>query len=266
MHLSSFFSSLQILWTLTFAALLVLLIVLYGRDRARRFPWFTASIALVAFRLLTSRLLFGRLPQMTLAWFFIVVADIGAFLALMVVLEIARRAFGRVARPVWVGSALAIMAIGGLVLAFWGPWPAWKTLTTAAPLNLLQLIAQKVSLLADVETIPVGILIVAFGHRYGAGWRSHTQRIVIGLSTAAIAQLSMQAIWEHIAKTAVAHSMAEYTRIVNLRDHVFNTNSGVYLAVLVWWIVTLWFDEPGAAASNPVVEAPEGHSLADRVD
>ena len=47
MHFNFDFSTAQVLWTLTFAALLVLLVVLLGRDRAQRFPWFTASIAMM---------------------------------------------------------------------------------------------------------------------------------------------------------------------------------------------------------------------------
>ena len=47
--LSNFaFSARQILWTLTFAAQLVLLVVLLGRDRARRYPWFTAGVVILA--------------------------------------------------------------------------------------------------------------------------------------------------------------------------------------------------------------------------
>ena len=255
MHLHFPFTALTILWTLTFAAHLVLLVVLMGRDRVARFPWFTASIVLVALRLLSTRLLFGRLPQMTLSTMFIVMADIGAIIGLMVVLELARRAFGRVRRATWVTGALVLMALGAAVLALWGPWPAWKTLTarsTMSTLQLLQLIAQKASLLVDVETIALGMLIVLFGRRFKAGWRSHTQQIVIGLSTASIAQLAMQGVWETIARTAVAHSMADYERIVGIREKLFNTNSVVYLAVLVWWIVCLWIDEPKRASAAPV--------------
>ena len=61
MHLNFSFSAVQTLWTLTFAALLVLMVVLLGRDRVRHFPWFTTAIVLTALRLLASRLLFGRL-------------------------------------------------------------------------------------------------------------------------------------------------------------------------------------------------------------
>ena len=64
MHFNFHFTQIQVLWTLTFAALMVLLIVLLGRERIRRFPWFTASIVVLALRLLTSRLLFGKLPPM----------------------------------------------------------------------------------------------------------------------------------------------------------------------------------------------------------
>ena len=263
MHLHFPFTALQVLWTLTFAAHLVLLVVLMGRDRIARFPWFTASIVLVALRLLSSRLLFGRMPQMTLSAVFIVMADLGAIIGLMVILELARRAFGRVRRTTWVTGALVLMAVGAAVLALWGPWPAWKTLTaksTMSTLQLLQLIAQKASLLVDVETIALGLLIVTMGRRFGAGFRTHTQKIMIGLSTASIAQLTMQAVWETIARTAVAHTMADYERIVGIREKLFNTNSVVYLAVLIWWIVWLWVDEPGTTVEAPVRTELSGSS------
>jgi len=252
MHFHFPFTALQVMWTLTFAAHLVLLVVLMGRDRIARFPWFTASIALVALRLLSSRLLFGRLPQITMSTIFIVMADVSAIVGLLVILEVARRAFGGVRRVTWVTWALVVMVLGAAVLKFWGPWPAWQTLTaksSTSALQLMQLLAQKASLLVDVLTIAVGLLIVSFGRRYKAGWRSHAQQIVIGLSTASIAQLSMQAIWERIARTAVAHTMADYERVVGIREKLFNTNSAVYVAVLVWWIVRLWIDEPGTTAT-----------------
>lgn len=269
MHFHFPFTVLTVLWTLTFAAHLVLLVVLMGRDRIARFPWFTAGIVLVALRLLSSRLLFGRLPQITLSTVFIVMADLGAMIGLLVILELARRAFGRVRRTSWIAGALVLMALGGAVLALWGPWPAWKTITadsTMSTLQLLQLIAQKASLLVDVETIALGLLIVLLGRRYGAGFRSHTQQIVIGLSTASIAQLTMQAVWERIARTAVAHTMADYERVVGIREKLFNTNSAVYLAVLVWWIVCLWIDEPNVAPGTPVRIEPSSVQTVEAAD
>jgi hypothetical protein len=131
----------------------------------------------------------------------------------------------------------------------------------------MQLGAQKFDMLVDLLTVELGLLVVLLGRRFGAGWRTHTQRIVIGLSTASIAQLAVQAVWQFIARTAAPHSQAEYERILGLRDKLFNANGALYVAVLVWWIVCLWMDEPSAAATaaptqettpQPVVLSPDG--------
>lgn len=265
MHFHLPFSAGDILWTLTFAAHLVLLVVLMGRDRIARFPWFTASVAMLALRILTIKLLVKRLPELTMDTVIIVMADIGTIIGLLVVLELARRAFGKVRRSSWITGALLLMAMGVVVLKFWGPWPPWKTLmssSTMATLRLLQLIAQKTSLLVDVETIAVGLLIVLLGSRFRAGWRSHTQQIAIGLSTASITQLTVQGIWQKvissaIATPAIAQSMADRQRIMGLGEKLSNTNSTVYVAILIWWIVCLWRDEPGTVrvADHPPAPA-----------
>jgi hypothetical protein len=251
MHFDFGFSTVQILWTLTFAALLVLLVVLLGRDRIKRYPWFTASVALVAVRLLASRMLFGRLPSITLSAIFITLADAAALVGLLVLVELARRAFLGAQRRTWLVGILALLAVGAAVLYFWGPWPDRKTITLdsyLAVLRLMQLAAQKGAMLVNVLTIELGLLVVLLGRRFKAGWRSHTQLIAIGLSTVAIAQLAVQGAWQIIAMRAAPQTQSEYERILGLRDKLFNANSVIYVAVLVWWIVWLWLDEPGAAA------------------
>lgn len=264
----------DILWTVTFAAYLVLLVVLMGRNRIARFPWFTTSIVLMALRILTVRLLVNRLPAMTMNTIFIVLTDLVAIAGLLVVVEIARRAFGQVSRAAWLTGALALMVLGAVVLKFWGPWPAWSTLTahsTIATLRLLQLIAQKFILLAGVEAIAVGLLIVLLGSRFKAGWRTHTQQIAIGLSTAAIAQLGIQGIWQSVITTAQANpavlqSIPQQQRVMALGDKLSNTNSTIYAAILIWWIVCLWRDEPGttvAAASEATREAKQSEVQAE---
>ncbi len=259
MHLNFDFNAVQVLWTLTFAALMVLLVVLLGRDRMRRFPWFTASIALVALRLLSTRLLFGRLPPLTMSSMFIVMADAAAIVGFLVLVELARHAFGTVSRRTWNVYTAILMVLAALVPAFWGVWPAWKTLTAnsaLAALRLMQLFAQKGDLLVSVLTVELGLLVVFLGRKYKAGWRSHTQQVIIGLSTAALAQLAMQAIWQLIALKAVPHSEAEYEQIRGLRDKLFNANGVIYIAVLVWWIVYLWIDEPGNKADTATPTGP----------
>ena len=258
MHFNFGFTTVQTVWTLTFAALLVLLVVLLGRDRARRFPWFTASIVLVALRLLASRLLFGKMPPLTMNAIFITMADAIALVGLLVVVEMARRAFGGLQRQLWIVNSVGLLAVAGAVLAVWGPCPAWKTLTAdshLAALRLMQLVAQKTDLLVLMLTLGLGLAVILFGRRYKAGWRSHTQRVVIGLSTAAIGQLALLIALERMAKMAAPHNQAELDHLLSMRDNLVNANSVIYVAVLVWWIVCLWIDEPGAKNDAPQVPA-----------
>jgi hypothetical protein len=265
MHSHSVFTATQVLWTLTFAAQLVLLVVLLGRDRARRFPWFTISIVLAALRLLGSRLLAGRLAPLAMNEIFITLEGLAALVSLLVLVEMARRAFDGVERRMWVGWALVTMIVTGCLLWVWGPWPVWKTLTadsTLARLRLMQFGAEKGNMLADMLAVELGLLVAVAGRRFKAGWRSHPQRILIGLSTAAIAQLAVQGVWQLIARRAVPHSQAEYERILGLGNKLVNANKAVYVVVLVWWIACLWKDEPEAGAQDitaePVYASPRG--------
>jgi hypothetical protein len=249
------FTTIQILWTLTFAALLVLLIVLLGRDRIKRFPWFTTSIVLMALRLLSSKLLFGKLPQLTLTEIFITLADLIALVGLLVLVELARRSFRGAPRAIWISNLAGALLVAGFVIAYWGPWPAWKTMTAdslIAVLRLMQLAAQKLDIFTSVLAIELGLLVVLFGRRFGAGWRSHPQRIAIGLSTVAIGQLGVQGVWQLIAMKYVPQTQAEYDKVIGLRDRLFNANGALFVAVVLWWIVCLWIDEPGAKSDAPV--------------
>lgn len=253
MHFHFPFTALEVLWTLTFAAELVLLVVLLGRERIRRFPWFTASIVVMCLHALIARVLYNRMPQLTFQAILITLADIGAVIGLMVLVELARSAFGGAGRRAWIVVTLSFLAVAAAVLKFWGAWPAWKTLTAGSPLAALlgmQLFAQKGELLIGVVTIELGLLIVLFGRRFAAGWRSHTQRIAIGLSTAVISQFAIQVIWQLIANHARPKSREEYEHILGLRDKISNANNALYLAVLVWWIACLWMDEAGATAAG----------------
>ncbi len=246
MHLNFDFSAVQILWTLTFAAILVLLVVMLGRDRARIYPWFTASITLIGLRLLASRLLYGRLAPIPMNEIFLTLALIAGVVSLLVLVELARRAFVGASRRAWTIGTLILLAAGGAVLALWGPWPAWKTLTVdsvLAGLRLEQFITQKLDLLVDVLSIGLGLLIVIFGRRFAAGFRSHTQQIIIGLSTVALAQTAVRAIWQLIATHAAPTGQAEYERVLGLQGRLYNASSAIFVLALVWWIVCLWIDE-----------------------
>jgi hypothetical protein len=254
----------QILWTLTFAAQLVLLVVLLGRDRVRRYPWFTASIVLFALRLLAEVLLAGRMAVLPLQKIFLSLADVAAIVGLLVVVEIARRAFGGLRPRTLILGVAATLAVAGAVLVKWGPWPEWAELADKSVLGILrmmQLLAQKTNMLVDLLTVELGLLVVLFGRRFKAGWSSHTQKIAIGLSTVSMAWLAVQGTWQFLAQSVHPKTQQEYERIMDLGAKLVNANKVVYLAALVWWIVWLWKDEPGAAAAEPKQEAAEAAQL-----
>jgi hypothetical protein len=244
----------RVLWTLAFASQLVLLVVLLGRDRARRYPWFTAGIALAALRLMAEILLAGRMAPVPLQETLLTLADLGTIVGLLVLVELARRAFAGLQRSLWIVNALGMLAVAGGVLAVWGPWPAKSDLaldSLLGKLRLMQLLALKGDLLVAMLTVGLGLLVVFFGRRFKAGWRSHAQMIAIGLSTVAIALLALQATVESIVRSAHPHSQQEYERVVGLINNLVYADKLVYLCALLWWIVWLWRDEPGAAKAAP---------------
>jgi DNA segregation ATPase FtsK/SpoIIIE-like protein len=255
--LSNFaFSARQILWTLTFAAQLVLLVVLLGRDRARRYPWFTTSIVVFSLRLLAEVLLAGRMPMLTLQEVFLSLADMAAIVSLLVVVEIACHAFANASRQAWIIASLVVVAVACGVLAVWGPWPALKDLSWNSKmgvLRLMQLAAQKGDTLVDLLTVQVGLLVVVFGRKFKAGWQSHTQKIAIGLSVVAAAWMGIQGAWQLIAHNAHPTTQEEYARIMALGGKLIIANQVVYVLAAVWWIAWLWRDEPGTAAISALI-------------
>ena len=89
------------------------------------------------------------------------------------------------------------------------------------------------------------LLVVLFGRRFKAGWRSHTQQIIIGLSTASIAQMAVRGSLAGNRAHAVPHTRRSIEHVMGLQEKLYNANSAIFLAVLVWWIVCLWINEPG---------------------
>ncbi len=253
MHPNFDFSPRQILWILTFASQLVLLVVLLGRDRMRRFPWFTAGIVLFALRLMAEVLLSGRMAMLPLQETLLTMNDIAVVVSLMVAVEVAWQSFAGAGRLTWINGSLAVVLVAAVTLLFWGPWPDWKSLnadTLLGRLQLMQLAAQKGNTFVNLLMVQLGLLVVVFGHRFKSGWRTHPQMIAIGLSTIAIVWLAIQGIWQNISHAAHPHTRQDYQHLLGLGGTLMNVNDGIYLAALLWWIVWLWLDESGAACAG----------------
>jgi hypothetical protein len=214
--------------------------------------------------LLTTQLLLSRLPRIRGTEIFLVLSNLDVAIGLLVLVELARRSFRGLGKLGWTVGTLAVLAIGAAVLVFWGPWPAWKTLTATselATIRLMDLGVDKGILFSSILTIELGFLITLLGRRFGAGWHSHAQRIAIGLSTAALAELTLRISLQAMGRHTQIHTQADYERVMDLRDKLIHANNVAYLCVLVWWIACLWRDEPGAASTQEAeADSAEGET------
>jgi hypothetical protein len=252
MHFNFHFTAEQILWTLTFAAVLVLLVVLLGRDRIRQFPFFTSSIVLIGLDMLAQKLLANRIAPLISTEVFLVLANLEVLVAILLAVELARRAFRGAKWPAWIVGSLVLLGGATAVIARWGPWPPAKTMfdpSTLGHLRLMQLIAQKGDMFNEVLALELFALVVIAGRRFKTGWRSHTQQILVGISTNSAMLLVARVIWEAKARN-MPRTQDGYNHMLGLQSHLLNANSMVVLAVMLWWIVGLWIDEPGAPVST----------------
>jgi hypothetical protein len=69
-------------------------------------------------------------------------------------------------------------------------------------------------------------------------------------------------VWQLIAMKAVPHNEAELEKLIGLREKFLNGGGAVFVAVIVWWIVVLWIDEPEAKAKEIAIPAEAGQSEA----
>jgi hypothetical protein len=242
-----------VLWWLTLAELTVLLLILFWRVRQRTFPWFMASLFFIGLRSALSRLAHD-VPSVTMNAVSIAVDNLAALVALLVLVELARRVFKGVKRKTWVLWTLALVAVAAGAIAIWGPWPAPETLSpdsTAAVLRLLELVAQKSALLVNVLTIELCLLVFYFGRRFNAGWHSYEQRLAIGLSMSALGQLVVQGLWQSMAQTASPSDLTAYLHILNIGRKLVDANMLVYVTVLMWWMFTLGKTRGRKVWANP---------------
>jgi hypothetical protein len=257
----------QFLWAMVLAAHFLLLIVLMGRERAARFRWFTAWIALAAVSLVANHMLHGKLTTIAFYWQTYSALAIESILGVMVIVELARKIFasGRSGLIVkangWIGWTMVIVAIAIAAVWAWGPWPTKAALQAEKdqlPLLIVILIGMKGQLLVSILMVEAALLFRTFGKRFGFGWRCHAQQIALGLSTNALAFLAAQGITDAISHAAHPKSRLEYDHLVHLVTNIENGRTVVWFLTLVWIIVWLWRNEPGSPEQLTAAAVPVG--------
>ena len=253
----SFFNGNQIFWTLTFAAQLTLLVVLLGRERLRRFPFFTASIALYALRLLAEAMLTDRLQAIPYRVMVVLFALLTPVLGLLVAVELARRAFPGAGAKRWLRAAPPVVILAAAFALLWGQWPVFggfNWMNPFAVLSLAQFVAQKLDLFFDALVVETALLIIILGAPFGAGWRSHVRRLALGMSLPALCWLGIQILWRGLTLRFRPRTQQEYEHLLGLGSALLNLQKTIYLAALLWWIYSLWRDETTTAALAPELE------------
>jgi hypothetical protein len=249
----------QILWALVLAAHLVLLIVLLGRDRIQRFPWFTAAITLSTVSLLADHLLSGKLTSLVFYWQSFSTMTLQAIFGIFVLLELARRVFSSGRKGLilksngWLGWGFLLVAASAGAVWAWGPWPTLAQLNaqpTIRGILLMRLVAMKSQLFVALLSVEVALLLSLFGRRFGFGLRSHPRQIALGLSTNALCLLILQIVTDLIQRNLHFTTRQEMAtgmqRLEHLLANLDNARFALWILVLVWWIYWLWSDEPGA--------------------
>lgn len=208
----------------------ILLIVLFVRLRATRFPLFTA---LIANNLARSVVLYITLRHGTRHTYFdaywsFAILDTG--LQLAVVYEIASLVFrplGRWAADIRRGARLLVLL--SLLLALALTW-------LAAPVahSWKEVLVIKGSFFSSALMSELFVGMVALSTSAGLPWKTHIARIAQGLGTYSVLDILIEA----------GHTLygASYTSQVDRM--LSHGRMCVYLCCVVYWIVALWADAP----------------------
>ena len=257
----------QTLWAILLAAHLTLLIVLMGRERAARFRWFTAYMALNTIILIANHMLHGKLTTVAFYWQSYSLLALTSIVGIFMLAELAKQIFstgksGLIVKPnAYLGWGCILFALSAAAVWAWGPWPTLQALQaepTQLRLLIVILIGMKGQLGVMILTVLVAFVLRLFGKRFGADWRSHPQQIALGLSTSALAFLAVQGINDALSRTLHPKTREEYTRAVHLISRIENARTVIWTLAIVWITFWLWRDEPGAPAQTDSAAVPVG--------
>jgi len=214
----------HLIWAAGLLAHLVLLIVLFARKRASQFPWFTLLIVFYLVRsigLVTALRLSGR-PAPLYATLLIDLVDV--LLQCAVLVELAWTAL----RPLGVlrrlTMPLLLLASGVLIVLRLAP---------RGPLSLPNVLVLSHFLLS-VLMVEWAIVLAFLLRPLRLSWRKPVAAISFGFG---------------IYSAALLAGGGYFTTGREMRDYVFFSffRIVVYLLIVLFWALTLWLAQPGAA-------------------
>ncbi|HVJ09596.1 MAG TPA: hypothetical protein VM554_14560 [Acidisarcina sp.] len=232
-------------WMAGLVGHLLLVMVLLVRGRVARFPLFTALIIFYIVRTATPQMPFTHTLQpgtyMWLFWGF----EIGdVILRALVLGELLRLAFKGTEVPLarvaaWSAVAVAL-SVALAVLA--GPMQRMLVWSIFAKGNLAVAILSLLALVALIWT----------RGKTHLPWRSHIFAISSGLAFYALIFLSLQAM--QLWGGSAANPHGEHAAF--LRQWMQASAAVAYLAVVLYWVVSLWLDDGSARSAARGLRKP----------
>lgn len=235
-------------WAAGFAAHVVLLLVLLVRQRARTFPLFASLISLNVVR--TMVLLFIEIYSSRRIYFYtywsLAVIDVG--LQLGVIYEMASRVFrpgGRWAVDVRRGMFGWIAASFIVALAFASlpepPVKIWE-----------QVVMIRGNLFSDALLSEFFVGMVVLSAQSGLPWNTHVARITQGLGMYSLATIAI----------GIGRAYFGLEAGTSVYDGLTRVRMTIYLACVIYWIITLWRQAPPARGMSERMRK-EVYALAD---
>ena len=221
-----------VLWALGLVGHLALFVVLISRHRAAEFPYFTGLIAANICRtvVLYVVLHYRSAEAYSLCYWSLAIVDLG--LQLAVVYEISAHIF----RPLghWAPDArrayLTLISCS-LFVAFGLAWLAPPSAQTWQ-----QNVVVRGSLFSTALMSEIFIVVVAISTIVRLPWKTHVARLAQGLGVYSIVDMLIEA----------AHNLLGLAYILRIDTVLTHLRIVLYLACLVYWIITLYRNAPKA--------------------
>ena len=226
----------QILWAAGFSGGLLLLFTLLWRGRYRQFPFFTAFISLGVLRDIV--LYFIHYGSASYSWSFLGFDLCDSLLQLAIVYEISAIVF----RPVGVWARdirgpFLRMVVGAPLVA--------TALTATMPQiskNPVYTLIATLNLFNHVLMTELVAIVLFCSSRVGLVWRNHVLQIADGFGVYSVL-------------TFVVVLFRTYHKVGHGIDSLSRTAAVVWLAILIYWIVNLWKNEPPRREITPEMKA-----------
>jgi hypothetical protein len=227
-----------VLWAANFLGNAALFAILIYQRRWKMFPVFTTFIGFEAAMNVVLYLTFLCCPPVWYARVFWSYALFDEALQLGVIWEIARI----VMRPTgtWVRDAKKQFIFWGAVgILFAAALPFLVTPPASSPLHVLEV---RASLFASFVVCELIAVVTRTSKSLGLGWRNHVMALGNGWTVWAVAAILVDGLHSYFGAELYFRPL-EHARMI------------VYLAVLSYWMVQFWLEEPARQPISPELRA-----------